>query len=202
MNTEKLLQFLNKNPCLSQEWKDELINVILNSSAIGTPFPTPTLDEYIKYIQQFEGMRTTVYIDTTGNPTIGMGTNLNNDLAKQNIQYMGHDINEILVGNAAITVEDAYNLAEIDIKYILKVMPKVVGIQDFDSLPFPLKLILVDMAYNLGINGLQKFRKMIAAVNGKDYENVIVEMQDSKWFNQVGNRSKHHVEVIERLLLC
>lgn len=40
---------------------------------------------------------------------------------------------------------------------------------------------LVNMAYQLGLDGLLGFRKTIALINAYDYEGAAVEMLDSKW---------------------
>jgi len=45
------------------------------------------------------------------------------------------------------------------------------------------------MAYNLGIAGLNKFRKMWAAIDVADYATAAEEMLDSKWAKQVGVRA-------------
>lgn len=48
---------------------------------------------------------------------------------------------------------------------------------------------LINMAFNLGITRFKKFKKMIAALERKDYKEASIEMLDSKWANQVGDRA-------------
>ena len=50
--------------------------------------------------------------------------------------------------------------------------------------------VILNMAFNLGLTRLQKFKKMIAALRIRDYETAAIEMKDSKWYNQVGSRAK------------
>jgi GH24 family phage-related lysozyme (muramidase) len=54
--------------------------------------------------------------------------------------------------------------------------------------------ILIDMAYNLGETGLNKFVDMRDALLRGDREGVRREMKDSKWYEQTKRRGKHHVE--------
>ena len=56
--------------------------------------------------------------------------------------------------------------------------------------PEEVKLIIANMAFNLGITRLQKFKKMFAALNAGDYKTASEEGLDSKWAKQVYNRAK------------
>jgi len=56
--------------------------------------------------------------------------------------------------------------------------------------PEEVKLIIANMAFNLGITRLQKFKKMFAALNKGDYQTASEEGLDSKWAKQVYNRAK------------
>lgn len=51
------------------------------------------------------------------------------------------------------------------------------------------KLIILNMAYNLGYNGLLQFKRMIAAIETFNYKLVAEEMLNSKWAQQVGDRA-------------
>jgi len=57
--------------------------------------------------------------------------------------------------------------------------------------------VLVNMAFNLGRNRLSKFKKMLKAVNEGKYLVAANEMIDSKWYSQVGNRSKELVDIMK-----
>lgn len=52
------------------------------------------------------------------------------------------------------------------------------------------------MCFNLGIAGLLKFKKFIAAVNDGFFELAAKEMLDSLWAKQVGNRA---IELSEQI---
>jgi len=49
--------------------------------------------------------------------------------------------------------------------------------------------VLIDMAFNLGIGRISKFRKMWAALEAHDYIQASCEMADSVWHEQVGPRA-------------
>jgi lysozyme len=57
---------------------------------------------------------------------------------------------------------------------------------------------LLDMAYNLGITGLKKFRKMIRALSIGDFAEASVQALDSRWAVQVGMRAHTIADIIER----
>ena len=57
--------------------------------------------------------------------------------------------------------------------------------------------VLVNMAFNLGRNRLSKFKNMLKAVNEGKYLVAANEMIDSKWYSQVGNRSKELVDIMK-----
>ena len=45
------------------------------------------------------------------------------------------------------------------------------------------------MCFNLGANRLSKFRNMLKACSESNWEEMAVQMEDSKWYGQVGRRS-------------
>ena len=49
--------------------------------------------------------------------------------------------------------------------------------------------LLINMAFQLGGPRLRKFKLMIAAVEVEDYREKSLQMEDSRWFGQVGRRS-------------
>ena len=48
---------------------------------------------------------------------------------------------------------------------------------------------LLNMAFNLGVSGILKFKKTLGYVEAGDYETASVEMLDSRWARQVGKRA-------------
>ena len=61
--------------------------------------------------------------------------------------------------------------------------------EDFEKLPEVIQRVLVNMCFNLGGSRLSKFRNMLKACREHDWEKMAAEMEDSRWFKQVGRRS-------------
>jgi len=49
--------------------------------------------------------------------------------------------------------------------------------------------VIVNMAFNLGVGGLLGFRKFLAALKVGNHEGAAIEMLDSLWATQVGDRA-------------
>ena len=56
--------------------------------------------------------------------------------------------------------------------------------------PEEVKLIIANMAFNLGLPRLKKFQLMLKAINKEDYVTASKEGLDSKWADQVYNRAR------------
>jgi len=86
-----------------------------------------------------------------------------------------------------ITEADAAYLLENDVQIVedelLKAHPCVA---ELDSVR---QLVLVDMAFNMGVPRLCKFKKMWNAIHEQDFRNAAKEMLDSRWAIQVKLRS-------------
>ena len=50
-----------------------------------------------------------------------------------------------------------------------------------------------NMAFNLGITRLSKFKNMIAALEEGNYDKASIEAEDSKWFEQTKSRAQRIV---------
>ena len=55
---------------------------------------------------------------------------------------------------------------------------------------------IIDMAYNMGVAGVCKFKNMIAAVRRKDYETAAKELMDSKYAVDVPNRARRNHDIM------
>lgn len=56
--------------------------------------------------------------------------------------------------------------------------------------------VILNMAFNLGIAGLQGFTQTLAAIARGDYEGAAEHMLDSKWAKQVGGRAVELAEMM------
>ena len=95
------------------------------------------------------------------------------------------------------SVVDAYYEADFD-KHVDETIHvfESKGGKDFYSLPEDIQHVLVNMTFNLGGSRFGKFNNMWKGVVSADWEKVAVEMEDSKWFGQVGRRSVELQEMV------
>ena len=158
-----------------------------------------TKDDFIKKLIQHEGLRLEVYQDTLGIDTIGIGRNLEDrgiteqELSDLDIPSIEH------VYKYGITEADAVYLATNDVEIVetelVRAHPCV------DKLDSVRQLILMDMAFNMGVPRLCKFKNMWAAIHEDDFITAAKEMLDSRWANQVKSRATklahamHHGEM-------
>lgn len=74
----------------------------------------------------------------------------------------------------------------------------------FDSFPFfarmtvNRKVALIDMAYNLGEEGIDRFARMLAMLDEGNYERAADEMLHSVWAGEVGTRAIDDAEMMRR----
>lgn len=61
--------------------------------------------------------------------------------------------------------------------------------------------ILINMAYNMGITKFnpEKWPKFFKAIKEQDWKQAAIEGRDSKWFNQVGQRSVRLMNSLENV---
>ena len=60
---------------------------------------------------------------------------------------------------------------------------------NLDDLPETAQQVIVNMCFNMGAPRLSQFKKFIAGVNKGDWPTAAIEMMDSRWANQVGDRA-------------
>jgi len=130
----------------------------------------------IAQLIEHEGMRLKPYKCPTGRLTIGVGHNLSDN---------------------GITEEEAMCLLRNDIARCVKELQDILDGM-FWVLPEIVQRVLVDMIFNLGATRFVKFKKMIAAIKTEDFNLAAAEMQDSKWFNQVGKRGETLLKMMEK----
>ena len=140
-----------------------------------------TVDEYKQFVEKWEGRRLSQYIDSTGNHTIGVG----------------HKFAKGETLRAKITNRQADLYLDTDIKSAIATAQRLVP--TFTNHPPMVKLILVDLSFNLGERGLSEFKKMLPACNSYNYKTMAAELKDSPWFIQTGRRGLHHVGKIEQI---
>ncbi len=59
------------------------------------------------------------------------------------------------------------------------------------------KIALLDMAFNLGMEGLAEFKNMLMAIEHGAYQKASCHALNSKWADQVGKRAEDVAHMIE-----
>ena len=67
----------------------------------------------------------------------------------------------------------------------------------FIYMPPNIKDVVMEMCYQLGVTGFSKFRKTIAFLQDKQWQEASVEMLDSLWAKQTPNRAKSLSDIVK-----
>ena len=125
------------------------------------------------YVTENEGYRRDMYKDSLGIWSIGIGINLEQGLSLEESKLI---LNHRLDNNEVV---------------LKKKIPSYI------HLCAVRKILLQDMAYNLGITGLLNFRKMLAALDRGAYQLAAKEMLDSRYAKQVRGRALRNAHMME-----
>lgn len=145
-----------------------------------------------------EGFRERVYNDSKNIPSIGYGFNLKEPHIRRALESKGYSSNSLISGNQSISKQDADDLLKLELNRALVDAKKLV--KNWESLEPSAKIVILDMSYNLGYNRLSKFVKFRTALENYDYSRAKAEMIDSKWYSDVGRRSKYLVKLMDQAL--
>ena len=113
-----------------------------------------------------EGLRLHPYEDTVGKLTIGIGRNLD---------------------DVGISEEEARHMLGNDIKWVVEELDRTMPW--WRTMPEPAQRALANMAFNLGLTRLRRFKNMLTALQAGDYRKAADEALDSLWAKQVKGRA-------------
>jgi GH24 family phage-related lysozyme (muramidase) len=152
------------------------------------------LDNFMAWTANWEGRRNKTYIDTMGHPTVGIGFNLDAQSAQAAIESLGLDYNAVRSGAQLLTDDQIDALFAQSLNQAIGDARTI--IQNFDALSPDRQVVVADMIFNLGLDGFSKFKQAIHAINSQDWPTAAQQMQQSSWFNQVGDRARANCEVM------
>lgn len=115
-----------------------------------------------------EGLSLSCYEDSLGNLTIGVGHLLKNPC------------NDISLERAGKLLAEDIKIAQNELREKIPVYAELDQVRQY---------CLISMCFNLGITKLLKFKKMLMALENRNYELASVEMLDSLWASQVNKRA-------------
>ena len=125
-----------------------------------------------RQLKEDEGLRLKPYRCTKKKLTIGYGRNL-----------------------------DARGISESEAEILLKndidrVVTQLKTNPIYQQLDDNRQAVLCNMCFNLGYQGLLSFKRMWAALEASDYQGAAFEMENSKWYQQVGDRAERLVRIM------
>jgi len=197
---------------MNEDWKSKLATgLAIGATALGglgkqtaqaAPKPAITQSSYSFWsdtpsmIERHEGRRNKVYKDSLGIPTIGIGYNLRNATAKQDLAKVGANLKEVLRGKE-LSEDQVNELFRMSLDRSLKDAKSYYP--EFDKLPDAAKGVLVDMSFNLGLTRLKGFKDLKSALGRGNYNAAADAMIDSAWYKQVKTRGVRLVNIMRGL---
>jgi lysozyme len=149
----------------------------------------------MRMLMHDEGVKRDVYRCTAGYLTIGIGRNLETKGLSEEEQLRLFGVSG-LSSEAVIARLAQLSLAEDEMQFLLKNDIKdcfnslLVRYPWFAGLGMVPQLAMINLAFNLGMGGLAKFKRALAAMQVGDFKGASEHFAESAWFNQVGNRAK------------
>lgn len=122
-------------------------------------------------LKRHEGCRLKPYLDTEGVWTIGYG-----------------HTKGVHAGTKPISLDTAEEYLKEDMQIGFEIARKI--FKDYPQMDKVRKSVLANMAFNLGETRLKGFNRFFRALSVQDYRTAALEMLDSKWATQVGQRAQ------------
>lgn len=126
-------------------------------------------EQITKQLRRDEGVEKSAYQDSLGYWTIGVGRLID----KRKGGGLSDKEIDFLLNNDIEEVEEALGAR----------------VSFYKSLDEARRGVLLNMAFNLGVDGLLAFKNTLSLVGEGKYKEASVEMLKSKWATQVGNRA-------------
>ena len=130
-------------------------------------------------IKKNEGFRSSFYLDSLGNPTIGYG--------------------HLIRKNEKKLMKKKYSKTFLTKVFNADFNKAVLAYKKFyekEKYPENIKEVLIEMIFQLGIKGQQKFKRMNYHINKKELFMAALEMKKSLWYLQTPNRVRGLVKIL------
>lgn len=128
---------------------------------------TTLSEDLLASVRLHEGFRDRPYKDTVGKLTIGYGWN----------------IDDTPLCREAAEVQMVHKLLECEQALIKR-------LEFYNNLTQARKDVLIEMCFNLGVEGFFGFKNTIRLMRESKHENAAVQMLKSTWAKQVGQRAR------------
>lgn len=135
-------------------------------------------------IRSSEGVRTSMYLDTLGKATIGIGHLI-----------QPHEREKFSEG-VEISMELVEELFDLDLNRAAAGAEVLIEECVGHDLPEHITEVILEMVFQLGTQGVRNFKKMWKAMRVKDWQKAAAEMKDSRWHSQTTKRCEHLAEIV------
>ena len=125
-----------------------------------------TLHQLMSHLHREEGLRLRPYKCTAGKWTIGIGHRI-----------MQHEMHLM----SGITVEVAESLLNQDMRLAVRAAETLFGAERWNAMAPARQVALASMIFQMGMEGVIGFRKMVRAIFRDDWATAAIEALDSKW---------------------
>ena len=126
-------------------------------------------DSFIRRVKAHEGFRSTPYKDTVGVWTFGHG-----------LTYITEDESDYIVRKRLDQINNVLSAK----------------INKFTSIPIDIREVLIEMAYQMGVQGLLAFRLTLSLIQEGNYTSAADAMLESKWASQTPVRAKELSDIV------
>ncbi|WP_345969652.1 glycoside hydrolase family protein [Sulfurimonas sp. HSL1-6] len=130
-------------------------------------------ENLIEQLKEHEGFRGDPYNDHLGFPTIGYGCKL------------------------PLSKEEATVVLKMRLETKISQLESAGDV--FETLPEAAKEIIANMAYQMGVGGVMKFKDMWAALGRGDFPSAAAAGRDSRWYRQTPSRAEELMSRLEVL---
>ncbi len=145
-------------------------------------------------ITKHEGYKSRVYFDSKGNPSIGIGWNLNSAGSDVLCHLLGVSLDDLKSGR--VYLSDGLIDKAFDYQLGAALLSAAHLFPGFMSMPDVVQAVIADMIFNMGYPRFATFRDMIAALNSGDWKRAAVAAGDSLWAEQVPSRAKDDIHIL------
>ena len=139
------------------------------------------IDRLRQQLEIDEGCKYVIYLDHLNLPTHGIG-----HLILESDPEYGQPV------GTSVSEDRVIECFEKDLESVQKDCYRLYD--DFDDLPETVQEIIANMLFNMGLGRMKAFKGMKRNVDSRQWDKAADEMVDSRWYNQVGERSKRLVE--------
>lgn len=148
-----------------------------------------------KLVTKHEGKTYSVYQDSLGNLTIGIGFNLDSSKAASICERFELSLNDLKNGTLLLSDLQVDSIFEFQLSNAIS--EAITILPNFNTMPDVVQAVAVDLIFNMGLSVFRKFHDTISSLERGDWKEAATNLKNSKWFHQVGNRGVENTALLE-----